>query len=129
MNPGYGGSNGTESRPPSKLFEMPRLEGQKPGPLSLKQMPALAERGRLRLQHFLAWLEARLADDEFVCRPHFTIADISAMVAVDFAAWAKLRPAEHLGHLQKMAQPRFNAPGRQSLTSREVSALGRPIGR
>jgi hypothetical protein len=33
-----------------------------PGPVSLEQVPALAERGRLRLQHFFAWLDARLAD-------------------------------------------------------------------
>ena len=71
------------------------------GPVSLEQIPALAERGRLRLQHFFAWLDARLADNEFVCGPHFTIADISGMVAVDFSAWAKLRPPEHLGHLQR----------------------------
>ena len=69
--------------------------------VSLEQIPALAERGRLRLQHFFAWLDARLADNEFVCGPHFTIANISGMVAVDFSAWAKLTPPEHLGHLQR----------------------------
>jgi glutathione S-transferase len=29
------------------------------------------------------------------------IADISGMVAVDFSAWAKLKPPEHLDHLQR----------------------------
>jgi glutathione S-transferase len=72
-----------------------------PGPVSLEQIPALAERGRLRLQHFFAWLDARLADNEFVCGPHFTIADISGLVAVDLSARAKLRPPEYLGHLQR----------------------------
>ena len=80
----------------------PGLKGRAlPGPVSLEQIPALAERGRLRLQHFFAWLDTRLADNEFVCGPHFTIADISGMVAVDFSAWAKLRPPEHFGHLQR----------------------------
>jgi glutathione S-transferase len=80
----------------------PGLKGRAlPGPLSLEQIPALAERGRLRLQHFFAWLDARLANNEFVSGPGFTIADISGMVAVDFSAWAKLRPPEHLGHLQR----------------------------
>src|SRR5215510_4685653 len=80
----------------------PGLKGRAlPGPVSLEQIPALAERGRLRLQHFFAWLDTRLADNEFVCGPHFTIADISGMVAVDFSAWAKLRPPEHLAHLQR----------------------------
>ena len=81
---------------------IPGLKGKAlPGPLSLEQIPALAERGRLRVQHFFAWLDARLADNEFVCGPHFTIADISGMVAIDFSAWAKLRPPEHLGHLHR----------------------------
>ena len=71
-----------------------------PGPDDYEQIPALAERGRVRLQHFFAWLDARLADNEFVCGPHFTIADIRGM-AVDFSARAKLRPPEHLAHLQR----------------------------
>jgi glutathione S-transferase len=72
-----------------------------PGPVSLEQIPALAERGRVRLQHFFAWLDARLADHAFVCGPHFTIADISGLVAVDLAARAKHRPPESLGHLKR----------------------------
>ena len=80
----------------------PGLKGRAlPGPVPLEQVPALAERGRVRLQHFFAWLDARLADNEFVCGPHFTIADISGLVAVDVSARANLRPSEHLGHLQR----------------------------
>ncbi|MGJ5175194.1 glutathione S-transferase family protein [Bradyrhizobium oligotrophicum] len=80
----------------------PGLEGRAlPGPLSLAQIPALAERGRLRAAHYFAWLDARLADHAFVCGPGFTIADISAMVTVDFAARAKLDPPDHLRHLRR----------------------------
>ncbi|TPQ27455.1 glutathione S-transferase [Bradyrhizobium guangdongense] len=80
----------------------PGLAGRAlPGPVDLEQIPALAGRGRLRLQHFFAWLDARLADNAFVCGPHFTIADISGLIAVDLAARAKLTPSEHLGHLQR----------------------------
>ncbi|MGJ4941177.1 glutathione S-transferase family protein [Bradyrhizobium sp. HKCCYLS1011] len=80
----------------------PGLKGKAlPGPLPLEQIPALAERGRLRLQHFFAWLDGRLADNAFVCGPNFTIADISAMVTVDFAARARLEPPAHLRHLQR----------------------------
>src|SRR5215471_4247143 len=92
LNHGCGGSNGMESTPPRRLFEnaTPGLKGRAlPGPVSLEQIPALAERCRLRVQHFFAWLDARLADNEFVCGPHFTIADISGMVAVDFSAWER----------------------------------------
>jgi len=72
-----------------------------PGPISLEQIPALAERGRLRLQHFFAWLDVRLADHKFVCGPHFTIADIGGLVAVDLSARANLGPPESLGHVQR----------------------------
>jgi glutathione S-transferase len=72
-----------------------------PGPLPLEQIPALAERGRVRAQHFLAWFDARLADHAFVGGPDFTIADISAMVAVDFATRAKLDVPDHLLHLKR----------------------------
>ena len=80
----------------------PGLNGKAlPGPLSLEQIPALAERGRLRVQHFFAWLDVRLADSEFICGPHFTNADIGGMVAVDLSARAKIQPPGHLGHLQR----------------------------
>ncbi|BAM86051.1 putative glutathione S-transferase [Bradyrhizobium oligotrophicum S58] len=81
---------------------LPGLERRAlPGPLPLDQIPALAERGRLRVAHYFAWLDARLADQAFVCGTDFSIADISAMVAVDFAARAKLDPPDHLHHLRR----------------------------
>ncbi|GLH77785.1 glutathione S-transferase [Bradyrhizobium sp. SSBR45G] len=72
-----------------------------PGPLSLDQIPALAERGRRRVQHFYTWLDTRLADHRFVCGPEFTIADISALVTVDFSARAKLDPPAHLRQIAR----------------------------
>jgi len=81
--------------------DAPALTGRAlPGPVSLEQIPALADRGRLRVQHFFAWLDVRLAN-EFICGPHFTIADIGGMVAVDLSARAKIQPPAHLGHLQR----------------------------
>jgi glutathione S-transferase len=72
-----------------------------PGPEPCEQIPALAERGRARVQHFFAWVDNRLADNEFICGPKFTIADISGMVAIDFAGWARLTPPEHMAHLRR----------------------------
>ncbi|MGY3449279.1 glutathione S-transferase family protein [Bradyrhizobium sp. USDA 4353] len=81
---------------------MPGLEHRAlPGPLPLDQIPALAERGRLRTAHYFAWLDSRLADHAFVCGNAFTIADISAMVTVDFAVRAKLDPPDHLRHIKR----------------------------
>ena len=56
-----------------------------PGPRPVAQIPALAERGRQRCGWFLEDLEARLSRVAFVAGERFTIADITALVAVDFA--------------------------------------------
>jgi glutathione S-transferase len=72
-----------------------------PGSEPYEQIPALAERGRARIQHFFSWLDAWLSDNEFICDPHFTIADITGMVTVDFCGWTKLTAPEHLTHLRR----------------------------
>jgi glutathione S-transferase len=80
----------------------PGLKGHAlPGPDTYEQIPALAERGRARIQRFFSWLDARLADNEFVCGPHITIAGITGMVTVDFCGWTKLTAPEHLTHLRR----------------------------
>lgn len=65
-----------------------------PGPVDYEQIEQLAQRGQARIQHFFATLEARLADREFIATGRFSIADITAVVAVDFARVVKLRPGE-----------------------------------
>ncbi len=53
------------------------------------------------MQHFFASLDARLADNEFVRGPNFSIADITALITVDFAGWAKLKPPDQLVNLRR----------------------------
>lgn len=65
-----------------------------PGPVDYAQIPALAERGVQRLQQFLAALDARLADRPYLAGDFFSLADITAVVAVDFARIVKVRPDE-----------------------------------
>jgi glutathione S-transferase len=72
-----------------------------PGPDNYAQIPALAERGRARLARFFARLDARLAASEFIAGPRYTIADITALVSVDFAGWIKLRPPPELTRLRR----------------------------
>jgi glutathione S-transferase len=80
----------------------PGLKGRAlPGPESYEQIPALAERGRARIQRFFASLDVQLSNNEFICGPHFTVADITGMVTVDFCGWAKLKAPEHFGHLHR----------------------------
>jgi glutathione S-transferase len=66
--------------------EVPRLAGRAiAGPHDYDQIPALVERGKMRVQNFYADLEARLAEAPFVGGDKFSVADITAIVTVDFA--------------------------------------------
>jgi glutathione S-transferase len=60
------------------------------GPSNFAQIPALAERGKLRLEVFLSVLEERLKQSPYVALDRFTMADIGAYVCVDFAGWVKI---------------------------------------
>ena len=72
-----------------------------PGPVGYEQIPALAERGLARLRQFLVTLNARLEGRDFVATPRFSVADITAVVAVDFARIVKVRPDERHPQLQR----------------------------
>jgi glutathione S-transferase len=72
-----------------------------PGPVDYAQIPALAERGRARLQGFFAELNERLADRAFVATDRFSVADINAVVAVDFARVVKIKSGDAHMHLQR----------------------------
>jgi glutathione S-transferase len=58
------------------------------GPHDYEQIPALVERSRQRVGHFYADFDARLADVPFVVGDEFSVADITALVTVDFATKA-----------------------------------------
>ena len=65
-----------------------------PGPVDYAQIPELAQRGLARLQQFLQVLDQRLADRPFVAGEHFSVADITAVVTVDFARVVRVKPGE-----------------------------------
>jgi len=75
-----------------------------PGPDDYPQIPALVERGRARTQTFFKVMNARLADRAFVAGERYTIADITALVAVDFAGWIKLTIPDDCAHLRRWHQ-------------------------
>lgn len=56
----------------------------------IPQIPELAERGSFRLGLFYDKLNEQLADKEFVVGDAFTLADITALCAIDFAIFRKL---------------------------------------
>lgn len=72
-----------------------------PGPDSYSQIPELAERGRVRVGKFYQRLDDQLAANEYVAGDFYSIADISAMVAIDFAAWIKITMPDNALHLAR----------------------------
>ena len=65
-----------------------------PGPDNYAQIPELAERGRARLADFLARFEAHLTGREWVAGGAFSVADITAAVALDFARVLRIDASE-----------------------------------
>jgi glutathione S-transferase len=70
-----------------------------PGPIDYPQIAQLAERGRQRVQRFLDELNEHLAGRDFIAAGQMSVADITAVVAVDFARIVKIKPDERHSHL------------------------------
>lgn len=70
-----------------------------PGPVNYAQIPELVARGLARVQRFFVNLNERLAGREFVATDRLSIADITAVVAVDFARVVRVKPGEQHPHL------------------------------
>jgi glutathione S-transferase len=62
------------------------------GPHDYEQIPDLIDRSRQRVANFYADLDARLKAVAFVAGDHFSVADITALVTVDFATNAISMP-------------------------------------
>ena len=82
-----------------------RAKGMKgralPGPDDYEQIPELIERGRARFHCFMDRLNQKLQRSQFIVGEEFTVADISAFVAIDFAAWSKLDIPDELADLRR----------------------------
>lgn len=93
----------------------PRLENRAlTGPVNVPQIPELAERGRERVQRFMKNLDTRLGEHEFVAGARFTVADITAFVAIEFAGVIKMEvPDDHANlkrwHASVAARPSAKA--------------------
>ena len=71
------------------------------GPVNYAQIPELAQRGQARARQFFATLDKRLAGRDFLAGDRFSVADITAVVAVDFARIIKLRIDEQVPELRR----------------------------
>ena len=84
-----------------------------PGPVDYAQIPELAQRGLARVQQFMDMLDAHLADRAFIAADQFSIVDITAVVAIDFARVVRVKPGEQHVNLRRWREamalrPSFN---------------------
>lgn len=80
----------------------PHMKGRAmTGPRNIEQLPELVERGRIRLGYFYEDLNTQLEANEFIAGTHYSLADITALVVMDFAKWVKAQPDESLTALWK----------------------------
>ena len=71
------------------------------GPTNFAQIPELAARGNARLAVFLDMLDARLEGREFLAIDAISLADITALVVIDFAKWVKVEPSAAHGNIKR----------------------------
>ncbi len=84
------------------------------GPVNYAQIPELAVRGKERLARFMGMLNERLGDSDYVALDQFTIADITALVAVDFARWVKVKPGENHANIKRWYEAVTARPSTQA---------------
>ena len=70
-------------------------------PLEVPQVAAWGEANKPRVTDFLAFLDGELGTRPYVAGPRFSVADITAVVAVDFMKPAKLTVPDGLAHVQR----------------------------
>ncbi len=66
-----------------------------------EQVPEWGEANKPRALEFLGFLDTQLRDRLFIAGDHYTVADITGLVAVDFMRPAKLMIPEELTSLQR----------------------------
>lgn len=65
------------------------------------QVPEWGEKNKAKVTQRFDWLDSVLAGQRYVTGERYTIADITALCAVDFAKWSKIAVQPHQKHLQR----------------------------
>ena len=71
------------------------------GPVNYAQIPELAQRGKARAAAFFDVLDERLAKSTYVAGDAYSMADINALVMVDFSGWVDVKPTPAQTHLAR----------------------------
>ncbi len=80
------------------------------GPVDYAQIPELAERGVARLRHFFAELDAHLNGRDYIATGRFSLADINAVIVVDFARVVKVKPTEDHANIARWRETMAERP-------------------
>lgn len=72
-----------------------------PGPVPVPQIEALIERGKTRYASFMTMLEQHLEGRDYIAADQFSLADISAVVVIDFSRIIKMRPGDEHPNIQR----------------------------
>ena len=84
------------------------------GPDDYEQIPELVDRGRRRFELFMGKLDRQLQGKDYIVGDTFTMADISAFVACDFAAWSRISIDDSMADLRRWYQLVSARPGAQA---------------
>jgi glutathione S-transferase len=68
------------------------------------QVPAWGEANRPRAFAFLEFLDGELKNRPYIAGNNYTVADITALVAIDFMRVSKLAVPDNLGHVRRWYQ-------------------------
>ena len=79
-------------------------------PAGFKAIPDLAERGRKQFRFFLEDLDKHLANCEYIAGDRFSIADITALVTLDFARVAELEIPQTYKNIHRWYQQVSSRP-------------------
>ena len=71
------------------------------GKFDYEQIPELGARGRQRLERFFDGFDDMVGDKPFLAGDDYTIADITALVMVDFAKWIKVTLPEDAANARR----------------------------
>ncbi len=83
------------------------------GPDDYEQIAALVDRGRNRFEAFMEKMDQHMHGRTYVVGDAFSIADISLLVAIDFAAWSKISIEEEMTSLRRWYDLVSARPGAQ----------------
>lgn len=92
---------GDAVRNSAEMFKDRSIAGVEGG---FPQIPAVVERGKSAFALFLDRLDQRLTDSQYIAGDHFTIADITAVVTIDFAKRADMEVPETKARIHRWYQ-------------------------